>query len=129
MSVERKKRLAKLVSLQRRLKDFHETRRSSHLAAARAAEEEARELIRRFDDPASLSSLFPEIYHAHISGAFARRDRSLAAAQEEARLVAAATLRTNIVEDSYRDVSRLVDEKLADKERLEIVERKLTGGR
>ena len=43
--------------------------------------------------------------------------------------MAAATLRTNMVEDSYRDVSRAVDEKAADKERLEIVERKLTGGR
>jgi len=129
VSVERKKRLAKLVILQRRLKAFHETRHSGHVAAAHAAEEEAYELIRRFDDPASLSSLFPEVYHARIAGAFARRDRSLAAAEEEARLVAAATLRTNMVEDSYRDVSRAVDEKAADKERLEIVERKLTGGR
>lgn len=127
MSAERKKRLAKLVVLQRRLKDFHETRHSGHVAAAHAAEDEARELIRRFDDPASMSSLFPDVYHARITGAFARRDRSLAAAGEEARLVAAATLRTNMVEDAYRDVSRDVDEKAADKERLEIVERKLTG--
>ena len=129
MSAERQKRLAKLVDLQRRLKAFHETRHSGHVAAAHAAEEDARDLIQRFDDPASLSALFPEVYHARIAGAFAQRDRSLAAADDEARLVATATLRTNMVEDAYRDVSRAVDEKAADKERLEIVERKFKGGR
>ena len=129
MSAERKKRLAKLVVLQRRLKAFHEMRHSAHVAAAHAAEEEAHALIGRFDDPGSLSALFPEIYHARIAGAFARRDSSLAAADEEAQRVATATLRASKVEDAYRDVSRAVDEKAADKERLEIVERKLTGDR
>lgn len=129
MSVERKKRLAKLVVLQRRLKAFHETRHSGHVAAANAALDEAQELARRFDDPGSLSGLFPEVYHNRIAGALARREHSIASADDEARLVAAATLRANMVEDSYRDVARHVDEKAADKERLEIVERKLTGGR
>ena len=127
MSVDRKKRLAKLVVLQQQLKDFHETRHSGHIAAANAAEEEARRLAERFDDPQSLSALFPEIYHNRIAGAFVRRDENLSKAAEEARRVAAASLRVNMVEEAYRDVARRVDEKAADRERLEIVERKLTG--
>lgn len=129
MSIDRKKRLAKLVVLQQQLKAFHETRRSGHIAAANAAEQEARQLAERFDDPQSLSALFPEIYHSRISGAFTRREESLSKAAEEARRVAAASLRVNMVEDAYREVARQVDERTADKERLEIVERRLTGGK
>lgn len=125
MDAARKKRLAKLVKLQRQLKEFHEARHSGHVAAAIAAEEEARQLVERFDDPTSLSSLFPEIYHNRISGAFGRRDHSLTLAAEEAQRVTAATLRANRVHDAYREVARQVDERAADKERLEIVERKL----
>lgn len=129
MDPARKKRLAKLVKLQRQLKALHETRHSGHVAAAVAAEEEARALIERFDDPGSLSALFPEIYHSRISGAFGRRDRSLTLASEEAQRVTTATLRADRVAEAYREVARVVDERAADKERLEIVERKLVGGK
>ena len=125
MSADRKKRLAKLVYLQRQLKAYHETRHSGHVAAAQAAEEEARQIAERFDDPGSLSALFPDIYHNRIAGALQRRDHSLSQAEEEARRVATATLRVNRVEEAYREVARLVDGRAADKERLEIVERKL----
>lgn len=124
MSVDRKKRLAKLVALQQQLKAFHETRHSGHVAAAQAAEQEARQLAERFDDPDSLSSLFPEIYHSRIAGAFTRRDESLSKAAEEARRVTAATLRAGMVEEAYREVARQVDEQAADRERLEIIERR-----
>jgi hypothetical protein len=127
VSIDRKKRLAKLVVLQRQLKAFHETRHSGHIAAANAAEQEARQLAERFDDPHSLSGLFPQIYHNRIAGAFTRRDASLSKAAEEARRLATASLRANMVEEAYRDVARQVDEQAADKERLENVERKLTG--
>lgn len=61
MSGERKKRLAKLVTLQNQLKALHETRHSVYVATANAAEREAHQLAARFDDPDSLSGLFPDI--------------------------------------------------------------------
>jgi ABC-type transporter Mla subunit MlaD len=127
VSVDRKKRLAKLVVLQQQLKAFHETLRSGHIAAANAAEQEAQQLAGRLDDPDSLSALFPQLYHNRIASAFARRDESLSKAADEARRLTAASLRANMVEEAYRGVARKVDEHAADKERLEIVERKLTG--
>lgn len=127
LSGDRKKRLAKLVALQKQLKAFHETRHSGYVATANAAEQEAQQLAARFDDPQSLSALFPEIYHSRIAGAFTRRDENLTKAAEEVGRLATASLRANMVEDAYREVARLVDEQAADKERLEIVERKLTG--
>lgn len=126
MSVERRKRLAKLVTLQHKLKALHETQRAGHLAAANAAEEEARQIAERFDDPSSLSTLFPEVYQNRIAAAFMRRDHQLARAAAEARTLAAVNLRTEKVEKAYREVSRRVDEDAAAKERLENVERKLS---
>ena len=67
------------------------------------------------------------LYHNRIAGAFTRRDENLTRAAEEVSRLATASLRANMVEDAYREVARLVDEQTADKERLEIVERKLTG--
>lgn len=125
MSVERKKRLAKLVMLQHKLKALHEAKHAGHLAAANTAEAEAREIAERSDDPASLASLFPEVYHNRIAAAFARRDGHLANAAEEARTLAAINLRTGKVEDAHREATRKVDEDAAAKERLENVERKL----
>ncbi len=127
MNGERKRRLAKLVTLQKQLKALHETRHSGYVATANAAEQEAHQLAASFDDPQSLSGLFPDIYHNRIAGAFTRRDENLVKAAQEVGRLAAASLRANMVEDAYREVARLVDEQAADKERLEIVERKLTG--
>lgn len=129
MSVDRKKRLAKLVTLQRQLKALHETRHSSHISDANAAQEEARQLADRLDHPDSLSALFPQLYHNRIAGAVTRREESLSKAAEEARRVATASLRANMVEEAYREVARQVDEQTADKERLENVERKLKTGK
>jgi len=130
MSLERQRqRLAKLVTLQHQLKALHETRHAGHLAAAGAAEEEARQIAGRFDDPASLATLFPEVYQNRIAAAFTRRDFHLERAAEEARNVVAVTLRTRRVEESYRDVARRVEEDAAAMERLENVERRIIAGK
>lgn len=123
MSVERKKRLAKLVRLQNRLKQFHETRHAGHLAGAARAAAEAEVVRQRFDDPDSLSGLFPEIYHRRVEAFVAERDRNLGLAAEEAPKVAAATVRAARVEERYREAARAVDESAAAKELQELVDR------
>ena len=55
----RKDRLKKLVKVQEQLKAFHETRHAGFLAAASAAETEARELAKSFDAEASFRRFFP----------------------------------------------------------------------
>lgn len=118
-------RLAKLLEVQEQLKALHETRRAGFLAAAAAAEDEARRLAVRFDEADSLSGLFPELYHRRIANALAERDRNVEQARHEAGLVAQATLRTNMVERSYRQTSREEERRQEDRQRLEIIEGKL----
>jgi len=118
-------RLAKLLEVQEQLKALHETRRAGFLAAAAAAEDEARRLAARFDEADSLSGLFPELYHRRIANALAERDRNVEQARHEAGLVAQATLRTNMVERSYRQTSREEERRQEDRQRLEIIEGKL----
>jgi hypothetical protein len=120
----RKDRLKKLVKVQEQLKAFHETRHAGFLAAASAAETEARELAERFDSEGSLSGLFPELYNRRISGALARKEASLESARGEAGRVATATARSNMVERAYREVRRSDERDRADRERLELIRRK-----
>lgn len=125
----RKERLRKLVRVQNQLKAMHETRHAGFLAEAAAAQNEAAELVGRFDAEDSLSSIFPDIYHQRIDKARARQVEQQQLARDEAGKVATATARTNMVERAYRD-ARLWDERLtADRERLDMVERKASEDR
>lgn len=124
----RKERLRKLVKLQDQLKAVHETRHAGFLAESIAAGNEAAELAGRFDMEGSMSALFPEIYHDRIGRALAQQQASERMARDEAEKLAAATARTNMVERAYRDAVRKHDRDTADRERLEMIERKTTAG-
>ena len=124
MSVERRDRLAKLVKLERRLKDFHETKRAGHLADANRAAEEAAAIAARIDAPDTLSNLFPDVYFRGIEIAAAAERGAMKLAEDEARHVAASTVRAGRVEEQWRAASRAVDEKSAETERQEMIDRK-----
>ncbi|WP_315925426.1 hypothetical protein [Mesorhizobium sp. SP-1A] len=125
---DRRQRLKKLVEVQAQLKALHEARHAGFLARAVAAEAEAAEFSRRFDEPDSLSVLFPELYHRSIANALARRDAELARAREEASLVAKATARTNMVERAWREADRQEERRRGDRERLDLIEQKRNAG-
>ncbi|MBA3446521.1 MAG: hypothetical protein H0T56_02730 [Pseudaminobacter sp.] len=120
----RKERLRKLVVVQEQLKALHETRHAMFLSEAASARSEAADLAGRFDAEDSLSGLFPEIYNRRISGALAREGQNVELARNEAGRIAAATARTNMVERAYREVRRRDDRDSADRERLDMIERK-----
>ncbi len=117
----RLQRLKKLVAVQEQVKALHETRRATLLAEAHAAEAEARELAERFDQPGSLSGLFPDLYYRRIADASDRQAEKLEGARREAGLVAAATARTNRVERAYKEVSRRDERERADRDRLDLI--------
>ena len=115
----RLQRLRKLLALQEQLKALHETRHAGFLAAAAAARREAEEIATRADGETSLSSLFPEVYTRRISEALALERRNLAEAEIEARRVATATVRTNMVERAWRIEGRADERAKAEIESLE----------
>lgn len=120
----RTKRLRNLVELQQQLKAFHEMRHAGYLAEARAAGEDAAEIAARADAPDSLSSLFPEVYARGLAGAQARQVAGNQKAVAEAARITAETVRTDMVERSYRE-ERVREERVnADKERLEALQHK-----
>lgn len=120
----RRDRLKKLVVVQEQLKALHETRHAGYIAEAIAAETEARALTQSFDSAEGMSQLFPDLYHRRISAAIDKQQLSLGLANVELGKIAAATARTNMVERAYRDVRRQDERDSADRERLEIIERK-----
>ena len=120
----RKDRLRKLVKVQEQLKALHETRHATFLAAASAAEAEARDLVGHFDQTDSLSGLFPDLYHRRIAQAVGRQEASLESARQEAGLIAAATARTNMVERAYKDVRNRDERERSDRERLDLIAQK-----
>ncbi|RWO45438.1 MAG: hypothetical protein EOS12_12335 [Mesorhizobium sp.] len=122
----RKDRLKKLVKVQEQLKALHETRHATFLAAASAAEVEAKELVGHFDQADSLSALFPDLYHRRIAQAVVRQEANLASARQEASLIAAATARTNMVERAYKDVRNRDERERSDRERLDLITQKRT---
>lgn len=122
--VSRKERLAKLVRVQAQLKALHETRHAGFLSQAAAAENEAVELIGRFDADGSLSGMFPDIYHRRIGKAVALKEEHAQLARDEAEKVAVATARTNMVERAYREARQWDERQTADRERLDMIERK-----
>ena len=123
----RKERLRKLVTVQEQLKALHETRHAGFVSAAAAAGQEAAELAACFDARESMSVLFPEVYNRRIGQALACQEQNLLLAREEADRIATATARTNMVERAYRDIRRQDDRDHADRERLEMIERKRQG--
>ncbi|TPJ44246.1 hypothetical protein FJ434_07080 [Mesorhizobium sp. B2-5-13] len=120
----RKDRLRKLVKVQEQLKALHETRHATFVAAANAAETEARELIGHFDQDNSLSGLFPDLYHRRIAQAVVRQEESLESARKEAGLIAAASARTNMVERAYKDLRNRDERERSDRERLDLIAQK-----
>ncbi|RVD16476.1 MAG: hypothetical protein EOS73_18605 [Mesorhizobium sp.] len=122
----RKDRLKKLVKVQEQLKALHETRHATFLAAASAAEAEAKELVGHFDQADSLSALFPDLYHRRIAQAVVRQEANLASARQEASLIAAASARTNMVERAYKDVRSRDERERSDRERLDLITQKRT---
>lgn len=124
----RKERLRKLVKLQDQLKAVHETRHAGFVSEAIAASNEAAELAGRFDMEGSMSALFPEIYNNRIGRALAQQQASERMARDEAEKLALATARTNMVERAYREAVRKHDRDTADRERLDMVERKAAAG-
>ena len=123
MSEERKRRLAKLVRLERRLKSVHETRHAGHLAAASRSAEDAAAISARIDAPDSLSGLFPELYHRHVEASLAAREKSLEQARREEKAIAAATIRATRVGERYRDAARAVEEHASALELQELIDR------
>jgi hypothetical protein len=124
----RKERLRKLVKLQDQLKAMHETRHAGFVAGAIAAATEAAEIARRFDMEDTMSALFPEIYHDRISRALAQQQAAERMAKDEAEKLATATARTNMVERAYRDAVRKDERDTADRERLDMIERRTAAG-
>lgn len=124
MSVERRKRLSKLVRVQNLMKDLHETKRAGHVVEAQRAQDEADALANYLQQPGSLSSLFSDLYHNRIAQAQQRRDSALEAAAAEAKLVTTADLRAERVAEKRREITRELEEKSASRERQELVERR-----
>lgn len=120
----RSDRLKKLVVVQEQLKALHETRHAGYVAQAIAAENEARALTESFGNSTDMAQLFPELYHSRISSALARKQINLGLASAEASKIATATARTNMVERAYREERRRDERDSADRERLEIIERR-----
>jgi len=115
----RKDRLRKLVVVQQQLKALHETHRAGFIAAAAAAHDEATELAASADAEGSLASLFPDLYQRRISAALDREAANRARATAESAKVAAAAMRTNMVDKAYRAVVRKDERDNADRERLD----------
>ncbi|WP_432287096.1 hypothetical protein SLT36_09665 [Aminobacter sp. BA135] len=124
MAASRGDRLKKLVAVQEQLKALHETRHAGFVANAIAAEAEAQSLSDSFDSTDGISQLFPELYHRRIKEAIDKKQLNLGLANVEVGKIATATARTNMVERAYREVRRQDERDSADRERLEIIERK-----
>ncbi|SFO12878.1 hypothetical protein SAMN03159463_01198 [Mesorhizobium sp. NFR06] len=117
----RKDRLKKLLKVQEQLQALHETRHAGFLAAAVAAEIEAKQLIEHFDTDNSLAGLFPALYHRRITEALGRQKQNLENARQEAALIATATARTNMVQRAYKDERRRDERERSDRERLDLI--------
>lgn len=123
----RKERLKKLVAVQEKLKALHETRYASFRAEAAAAESEVAALRAAFDQPGSMSALFPEVYHRRIESALELAAKNTVLADREIAHVATQTARTNMVDRAYRSASRDEERLRGDRERLDMIARTTTG--
>ena len=121
----RSDRLKRILRVQEQLKAMHEMRRAGELRAAQAAEAEAAAIASGKEGSASLSGHFPDLYEKAIVKANDRRDRHLAAAQEEARKIATEKVRTDRVGEDYRAARRTEERVAEERNALETVERLL----
>ena len=126
--MDRRNRLAKLLLLQRRLKELHEAKHAAFLKEAAAAEKEAADLAERLDADDSLSALFPDLYHQRIGRALVRRDQNRKRAAEEAEKIATANARANVVERVHREAVRKHERLTEEKAILDLIERRLKPG-
>ncbi len=118
-------RLKRIVRLQRQIEALHETKRANHLSQAASARQETNELVESLNAASPLPGLFPDIYNRRIGSSIEREDRERRHAGLEAQKLANATARVKIVEKAWKEAARLEERDEADKERLEIVERRL----
>ena len=125
----RAQRLKRLVRLQEQIKSLHETRRANHLSQAAAARKDASELLEALNAASPLPGLFPDIYNRRIGSAIDLEERETRHAEREAGHVATATARTKMVEQAWREAAQLEEREADEKERLEIVERRLNNGK
>ncbi|WP_173934814.1 hypothetical protein [Chelativorans sp. Marseille-P2723] len=123
--MERRQRLAKLLTLQRHVEELHKARHAAFLKEAASAQNEAVEMAARLQATDSLASLFPDLYHRRIAQALIRQTDYEEKAAQEARKVAAANARANVVERNYRDVMRKHERSAEEKALLELVEQRL----
>lgn len=119
-------RLKRIVRLQRQIEALHETRRANHLSEAAAARQETSELVESLNAASPLPGLFPDIYNRRIGQSIEREERESRNADVEASKLANAAARVKIVEKAWKEAARFEEREAADKERLEIVERRLT---
>lgn len=121
----RSERLKRIVRLQKQIEALHETKRANHLSQAAAARQETVELVESLNASSPLPGLFPDIYNRRIGSSIERQEREARHAELEAQKLANATARVKIVEKAWKEAARLEERDSADKERLEIVERRL----
>lgn len=121
----RSERLKRIVRLQKQIEALHETKRANHLSQAAAARQETVELVESLNASSPLPGLFPDIYNRRIGSSIERQEREAKHAELEAQKLANATARVKIVEKAWKEAARLEERDSADKERLEIVERRL----
>jgi len=116
-------RLTKVLVLQEKLKELHETKQAMHTAHARFAAEEAEDVVKAFNADGSLSNLFPEIYHARVASATAAKQQHLANAHVEGLRVAKASARVDAVGREVT-ISRRADERfIEERDRTEALSR------
>lgn len=118
-------RLKKLVDVQAELTALCETRHANLLAAANAADGEARELSARFDAPDSLAPLFADLYNRRIAQAIARREENLAKARQELQQLAVAKAREKTVMRAWREARAKEERQQAERDGLEMIENAL----
>lgn len=116
-------RLTKVLVLQEKLKELHETRQALHTANARFAAEEAEDVVNAFNAEGSLSSVFPEVYHARIASATAAKQHHLANAHVEGLRVAKASARLNAVAREVGISRRADDRGLEERDQAEALSR------
>lgn len=128
MGRDRTQRLARLLTLQQRLKALHEARQAMHLSQAAEASREAAELAREFDLEDSLSALFPELYHARIKGALTRQEECMERALQEAAETKKSDARAGAVERAYREAMQLQERDTEEATVLEMLQQRLKPG-
>lgn len=121
---DRKKRLAQLVAVQRKLKAVHEMRHAAHLAGSAAARQEAEDILARAGEAGALTDLFPDLVARSVGRALAREEAHRLEAGREAEKVVAWSVRSDTTERARRDAARDLERRAEEKDRQEAIGRK-----